>query len=87
MSESDAFVQAVAVTISQHGWGSTVVAVLENGQPLAFLGGQALWVAEPALSLLFDQEIIRRLALLLEDPTAVEMLVQHLTQYEQTTNQ
>ena len=87
MNESDAFVQAVAATIGQHGWGSTVAALLENGQPVAFLSSQALWVAEPALSLLFDQETIRRLALLLEDPTAVEMLVQHLTQHEQTTNQ
>ena len=61
-------------------------AVLEVGQPLAFLGGQALWVAQPALSLLFDQETIRQLALLLEDPTAVEALVQQLTQQEMTTN-
>lgn len=82
MNESDAFVHTVADKISRHGWGSTVATLLENGQPLAFLGGQALWVAQPALTLLFDRETLRRLALLLEDPTAVDKLRQQLTQHE-----
>ena len=86
MHEQDAFVQSVATKISEHGWASTATAVLEVGQPLAFLGGQALWVAQPALSLFFDQETIRQFAQLLEDPTAVEALVQQLTQQEMTTN-
>lgn len=82
MNESDAFVQVVADKINRHGWGSAVATLLENGQPLAFLGGQALWVAQPALTLLFDRETLRRLALLLEDPTAVDKLRQQLTQHK-----
>ncbi|MCA9979892.1 MAG: hypothetical protein KDD89_03650 [Anaerolineales bacterium] len=86
MHEQDAFVQSVATKLSERGWASTATAVLEVGRPLAFLGGQALWVAQPALSLFFDQETIRQFAQLLEDPTAVEALVQQLTQQEMTTN-
>ncbi len=82
MPEQDAFVQMVARTLCQHGWGKAVAALLENGQPVAFLGGQALWVAQPALSVLFARDSIRHLALLLENPTAVDTLCQQIAAYE-----
>lgn len=51
---------------------------LEVGRPLAFLGGQLLWVAQPAISLFFSGEVVQRVARMLEEPTAVEALVARL---------
>lgn len=57
-------------------WGATslVSALLDAGRPLAFLGGQALWVAQPALSVFMDAQRIADYARLLEQPEALDSL-------------
>lgn len=57
-------------------WGavSLVSALLDAGRPLAFLGGQALWVAQPALSVFMDPQRVADYAHLLERPEALDLL-------------
>lgn len=72
-------VDQFATTLKQRGLHSVALTLLEVGQPLAFIGGQLLWLAQPALSLLWPQAQVRQIANLLEDPTAVKNLMAALT--------
>jgi hypothetical protein len=47
---------------------------LDAFRPLAFIGGQALWIAQPTLNLLIDSDRVADLARLLEQPEALDML-------------
>jgi len=76
--EDAVFLEQVTELICRRGLRLPVLAVLEAGRPLAFLGGQFLWVAEPVLSLLLPGQLIRRCARLLETPSAVAGLVYRL---------
>jgi hypothetical protein len=78
LSEQELFSQTAAHWLCARGWGESVGFVLAQGQPLAFLAGQLLWVAQPALGLLGGAEVARRWALLLEDTTAVSQLCQQI---------
>ena len=51
---------------------------LEMNKPLAFLGAQMVWVAQPFLNLWLGPANVREFALLLEDPKSVEKLIQRL---------
>lgn len=68
--------------ICQRGWRTPAIFLLEAGRPLAFLGGQLLWIAQPALALFISAESIGRLAHLLEDSEAVESLLSRLERNE-----
>ncbi len=59
-----------------HRWGMSGLAsiFLDAFRPLAFMGGQALWVAQPTLNLLMDNDQVADLAQLLEQPEALTML-------------
>jgi hypothetical protein len=51
---------------------------LEAGHPLTFLGGQLLWVAQPALSLFMPANVVAEAAQLLEEPESVKALAAKL---------
>lgn len=62
------------------GLGLTAPAILflEMNKPLAYLGAQLLFAAQPFLSLAFNQADLRDLAEIIEDPAGVEQLVARL---------
>jgi hypothetical protein len=68
------FVVETAVFIQHRGWSAPALALLEAGAPLAFLGGQLVWLAQPLLSLALPKAKIQQTARLLEDPSALEKL-------------
>ncbi|MGE5264601.1 MAG: hypothetical protein ACM3S0_14580 [Acidobacteriota bacterium] len=51
---------------------------LEMNRPLAFVGAQVLWTAQPFLSLWLDPTGIGDVARLLEDPASVDELIHRL---------
>lgn len=51
---------------------------LEMHKPLAFVGAQLLWAAQPLLGPWLDRATVRDLALLLEERSGVEALVDRL---------
>ena len=51
---------------------------LEMHRPLAFVGAQMLWAAQPFLSLWLDHADIGAVARLLEDPASVDALINRL---------
>ncbi len=56
------------------------VLFLEMHKPLAFLGAQFLWAAQPFLVPWFNHSDVRDIARLLEDPTGVEQLIERLSE-------
>ena len=74
----NAFIKQVASTIEARGLRLPTLIALEAGRPLAFLGGQFLWMAQPALSLIVPSQWIRQTAQLLEEPEAVAALIAQL---------
>lgn len=74
----DPFLEQVAAFVEARGWRLPALLALTAGRPLAFLGGQILWIAQPALSLLLPGQWIQQTAQLLEEPEAVEALIVRL---------
>lgn len=74
------YIERVAQRIHRSGLGQPVCVGLEAGRPLAFVGGQLLWMAQPIFGLVGKDEMIRMIALLLEDPDALDKLLEHLNQ-------
>lgn len=81
-AEREEFLDLVARTIQRHGLRLPALLALKVGHPLTFLGGQLLWVAQPALSLFLPGPTIRGLANLLEEPQAVQGLAERLANEE-----
>ncbi len=79
------FVAETAVYIQQRGWTNLACFLLETGTPLAFVGGQMIWLAQPMLSLLLPSAQLERTALLLENPAALTALHKRLQTGRQTT--
>jgi hypothetical protein len=76
--EQNVFIDQVAGAIQQSGLRQPALLVLDAGRPLAFLGGQLLWMLQPALSLLLPGKKISQMAQILEKPDAVSALVTRL---------
>ncbi len=57
---------------------------LEMHKPLAFLGAQFLWAAQPFLALWFNHADVREIARLLEDPISVEQLIERLSESKES---
>ncbi len=53
---------------------------LEMHKPLAFLGAQFLWAAQPFLTLWLNHADVQETARLLEDPAGVEHLIARLSE-------
>jgi hypothetical protein len=64
--------------IEKMGMTAPAILFLETYKPLAFLGAQLLWFAQPFLSLGFKEANLRDLALLIEDRAGVEELLDRL---------
>lgn len=67
-------VDQIAERIQQWGAAGLVSALLDGIRPLAFVGGQALWVAQPALGMVMDTDKVADYARLLERPEAFDLL-------------
>jgi hypothetical protein len=74
-SENQAFINQLADSIFRRGLQVPILVGLEAGRPIAFRGGQMLWVAKPVLALFFSGNEVSRLAELLEEPAAVDALI------------
>jgi hypothetical protein len=72
------FLEQVATFVQVRGLRLPLLLMLEAGRPLAFLGGQFLWIAQPALSLILPGQWIQQTAQLLEEPEAVAALIARL---------
>ncbi len=71
-------VEQIAQKINRFGLKLPLLFMLDAGQPLSFIGGQLLWVAQPALSLFVPSQQVRQWAQLLENPSAIRSLKQQL---------
>jgi hypothetical protein len=76
--EQQAFAYQVADRIRQLGFRLPVLTVLEAGRPLTFVAGQMLWLTQPALALVMPRDVLSQTAELLEDPEAVNSLIELL---------
>lgn len=75
--------QELVQEIRARGWGDAFSAALDVLQPLAPLGAQLLWVAQPAAGLIGGWgEMIGTLARTLEEPGGIERLRQALEDEE-----
>jgi hypothetical protein len=64
--------------IDELGMIAPAILFLETCKPLAFLGAQLLWFAQPFFSLAFTQADWRDFTLLVEDRAGVEDLIARL---------
>lgn len=71
-------VELVAEKIIGLGLQNPILFMLDAASPVAFLGSQLLWVAQPAASLLVSSGAVKRLAVLLEKPSALSALKHQL---------
>ncbi len=74
----DVWLDQLADILQRYGLRAPALVALEAGRPLAFLGAQLLWVAQPALSLFAPRPTIAQAARILENPSAVQALINRL---------
>ena len=80
--EQDTFSQRLATELESRGLRVPVLILLAAGRPLTFLLGQAVWIAQPAASLLWPRSRLAALASLLEDEQAVTQLQDYLSRQD-----
>jgi len=78
--EQAQLIKKVVKTVNRYGLRVPTLVALEAGHPITFLSSQLLWIAQPALSLLMPSQHIRQFARLLEEPSAVQVLIEQLVQ-------
>jgi hypothetical protein len=71
-------IDRIANRIAGLGMTAPAVLFLEMNKPLAFLGAQLLFAAQPFLSMTFDQADLRDFAEIIEDGTGVDQLIARL---------
>lgn len=76
--QNQAFIDQVADALCLRGWRLPALTVLEAGRPLAFLGGQLLWLLQPVAGPLVSREFVGATARLLEEPSGVDALIRRL---------
>lgn len=76
--EHEAHLDQLAAAIARRGWQAPARLALESGRPLALLGSQFLWLAQPLLGLFISPAEVVHLARLLEEPAAVDALLRRL---------
>lgn len=72
------FIEKTAQKISALGLSAPAILLLEAHKPLAFIGSQALLVAQPMLDIFFPQHLVRHTAELLADSDQLEQLITSL---------
>lgn len=80
--EMGEFIEKLATAVRRRGWQTPVAILLAGGPPFHFLGEQVLWVTQPALSLFIPSHLVRQLAQVLAEPTAVRALLVRLNAEE-----
>ena len=76
--EQEKLVNDFADALSRRGLRDLALLILQAGQPLSFIGGQLLWMAQPALAIVLPKHQVAQVAHLLEEPSAVESLITRL---------
>ncbi len=76
--EQETFVNDFADTLTHRGLRELALTILQAGQPLSFIGGQLLWLAQPVLSVVLPKQEVAQVAHLLEEPAAVQSLIARL---------
>ena len=74
-------IDRVADRIAQMGYIAPAILFLEMNKPLAFLGAQALLVAQPFLDVGMSRADVNDLASILEDRTGIDDLITRLEFY------
>ncbi len=64
--------------ITKLGMAAPAILFLEMHKPLAFLGAQLLWAAQPFLSIGLNDADVRDFAAIIEDRAGVEELIDRL---------
>lgn len=74
----DPLLDQIANSLKQRGLHAVALTMLEAGRPLTFVGSQLLWLAQPALALLWPSIPVSRYARLMENPATVSALMDRL---------
>ncbi len=67
-------VDQIVERVRRWGVAGVTSTLLDAARPLALIGGQLLWVAQPALSLIAGADQVSEYARLLEQPEALDLL-------------
>ena len=81
-NKQEELIDRIAERIHNLGLSGLASILLEGIRPLAFVGGQVMWVAQPALGLLADRDRVAQVARLLERPDALDELRARLERNE-----
>ena len=73
--EDEAFISHVADLLCRHGLRHVVLMGLEAGKPLMLIAGQFLWILRPVLGLMLAKDEVTKVAHLMENPIAIEYLI------------
>ncbi len=76
--EQEDFLDQFANSLCRRGLRIPALIALEAGQPVAFIGGQLLWISQPVLALFISAQKIGQAAQVLEDPKAINALISRL---------
>ncbi len=76
--DNEDFVVQIADALCTHGLRLPALIGLEAGRPLSLIGGQVLWLFQPLLGLVVSRELVGHAARLLEEPEALDELVDQL---------
>ena len=76
--DNDPIVGQIADAICDRGLRIPALVGLESGRPLSLLGGQLLWFLQPLLGVILPRDLIGNVARMLEEPEAIEELIQKL---------
>lgn len=78
MEQQERVLEQIVATVERRGWRLPALFLLEAGQPLAFLGGQLLFIGQPFLGLFMPRRKLSELATFLETPGTVPLLIARL---------
>jgi hypothetical protein len=73
--EDETYISHVADKLERHGLSQLALIGLEVGRPFSFFVGQFMWVLQPALSLTTIGDELGKMAQLMEDPIALNRLI------------
>ncbi|MGB3714999.1 MAG: hypothetical protein WA996_11280 [Candidatus Promineifilaceae bacterium] len=76
--DNEEFVVQIADALCIHGLRLPALIGLEAGRPLSLIGGQVLWLLQPLLGLVVSRDLVGNAARLLEEPEALDELIDQL---------
>jgi len=82
LQRRDELIERLARRIVDLGLLAPAIVFLEAYKPLAFLGAQMLWVAEPFLKSAFHPNDLRDFATLMQDDEGTEALITRLEAWQ-----